>query len=320
MLLVTGAMGHVGFAIVRQAAGRGIPVLALHRRDFRPEDAHSLGDAVTWRACDLTDAAALTALVRAHPIQACIHAAAISNEAYARPNPLAAINANIGASARLLEAARLDTWQRLVLVSTGSVFQNRRDTVTPIAEDAAPEPDNVYGTTKSGMEQLARMYRRELGVSAAVVRISWVFGPPVATQSPTRGPIPSYLLRALRGEPIREPGRDFSASFTYVEDAASGLLAAALAPALHHPVYHLGHGVNFSAGAVAEAVRRAVPGAVLELDAGTEPWTRYTAMRAPLAGTLLSDDTGFAPAHSLEAGVQAYADWLRLRPALWHAE
>lgn len=320
MLLVTGAMGHVGYEIVRQAARRDIAVLALYRRGYRPQDAEALGPRVTWRHCDLSDDAALQDVLRRFSVRTCIHAAALSNEAYARPNPLAAINANVGATAHLLEAARQHGWQRLVLVSTGSVFQHRADTQTPIPEDEAPAPGNVYATTKFAAEQLTQMYRRELGVAAAVVRISWVFGPPVATQSPTRGPIPSYLMRALRGQAIREPGRDFAASFTYVADAAAGLLAAALAPELRHPVYHLGHGVNFAAAAVADAVRRAVPGATIDLAPGTEPWTRYTALRAPLAGSLLYRDTGFAPAHALDAGVHAYAAWLRMRPELWTAD
>jgi UDP-glucuronate 4-epimerase len=161
------------------------------------------------------------------------------------------------------------------------------------------------------------MYRGEYGLSASTVRISWVYGPPIISDQPTRGPIPSYLLRAMRGEAIREGGADFAASFTYVADAAEGLLAAATAPELRHPVYHLGHGVNFTAGEAAAAVRNAVPGATIELSSGTAPWTRYTSMRGPLAGERLRADAGYTPRHTLEAGVRAYADWMRTHPEAW---
>ncbi|MCX7383098.1 MAG: hypothetical protein NT133_17180, partial [Alphaproteobacteria bacterium] len=163
-------------------------------------------------------------------------------------------------------------------------------------------------------------YRREFAVSAASVRISWVYGPPVVSLSPARGPIPSFGLRALRGEAIRESGGDFAASFTHVSDIAAGLLAAAAAGALRHGVYHLGHGVNFPAAAVAEAVRAACPGSEIDLGPGTEPWTRYTALRAPLAGSRLAEDTGFIPAVSLAAGVGAYVDWLRHHKELWPSD
>lgn len=241
--------------------------------------------------------------------------AAVSNEAYARPQPLAAVQANVGAVANLLDVARRQNWRRFVLVSTGSVFQNLTETTKPILEDAPPAVTNIYGTTKYCGELLTRLYHAQFDLSAATIRISWVYGPPIVTDSPTRGPIPAFLKKALAGIPIREAtGADFAANFTYVEDVAAGLLAAWRAPALNFDVYHLSAGVNFTAGEVAAAVGAAVPGAVLELGPGTEPWTTYTALRGPLAGDRLRRDTGFTVAHSLEAGIRAYADWMRAHP------
>lgn len=315
-LLITGAAGHVGRELVRQAAAQGRAVIALHR-GAAPADGQAPG--VTWRPLDLDDAAAVAAFAAATPIDACIHAAAISNEAYARPNPPGAFATNCAATVTLLDAAKRHGWRRFLLVSTGSVFQRRADLVTPILEDEPPQPGNVYGTTKAVAEQMVEMYRREFSLSAASVRISWVYGPPVVSLSPARGPIPSFALRALRGEAIREGGGDFAASFTHVSDVAAGLLAATAADALRHGMYHLGHGVNFPAAAVAEAVRAACPGAVLDLGPGTEPWTRYTALRAPLAGGRLTEDTGFRPGVSLAAGVGSYVAWLRAHPELWPA-
>jgi nucleoside-diphosphate-sugar epimerase len=292
-------------------------IIAVYRGMFRAAEANAVGPGVKWLQCDLGDAGAVTALGDAHSIDACIHAAAVSNEAHARPAPLVAVTGNVTATANLLEAARVRSWRRFVLVSTGSVFQQRADTTSPILEDAAPAPTNVYSTTKLCAEMLTRMYRTEFGLSAATVRISWVYGPPIISDQPTRGPIPSYLLRALRGEAIREGGADFAASFTFVGDVAEGLLAAAGAPQLRFATYHLGHGVNFTTEEVAEAVRSAVPGAVIELWPGTEPWTRYTSLRGPLAGTNLVSDTGHTLTHSLEAGIGAYADWMRANPGRW---
>ena len=317
-LLVTGATGHVGGEIVRQAMKRDMPVIAVARDAVGEAEAQAF-PSVKWLQCDLADTDAVMALTARNPIDACIHAAAISNEAYARPDPRGAIATNVGATANLLEAARLASWRRFVLISTGSVFSLNSDTTRPILEDQAPGVANVYSTTKLCAELLTRMYRTEYGLSASTVRISWVFGPPIISDQPMRGPIPSYLLRALQGIAIREGGAEFAASFTYVADAAGGLLAAATAPELRHPIYHLGHGVNFTAGQAAAAVRSAVPGAVIELTGGTEPWTRYTSLRGPLAGDRLRADTGYSPTHTLEAGVRAYADWMRAHPELWRA-
>jgi UDP-glucuronate 4-epimerase len=316
-LLVTGAMGHVGREVVRQAAAAGATVIAQYRTTYRASDIRALGSKVQWVSCDLTDGAAVEKLCEAHPIDSCIHSAAVPNEKYARPQPLAAIGANIGGTANLLDMARRKSWRRFLSVSTGSVFQTASDPVKPILEDAPPESTNIYSTTKYCAELLTGMYRSQFDLSAAVVRISWVYGPPLVTDDPPRGPVPAFLHAALTGRPIRLPsGADFAASFTYVSDVATGLIAAWRCETLNHSVYHLGSGENYSARRVADAVRAAVPGAVIELGAGTEPWTTHTRMRGPLAGNRLLADAGFRVGYSLEDGVRAYADWMRANPGL----
>lgn len=316
-LLVTGAMGHVGQEVVRHAVATGARVIAQYRATFRDSDARTLGDKVTWVSCDLADPGAVAALCETHAIDACIHSAAVSNDKYARPQPLTAINANVGATANLLDVMRRQQWTRFLFISTGSVFQDATDPSMPILEDAAPSATNIYSTTKYCGELLTKMYRSQFGLSATVVRVSWVYGPPLVTDDPPRGPVPAFLKSALAGSPIKlASGADFAASFTYVADVAAGLIAAWRARTLNHDVYHLGSGKNYTAGNVADAVRAAVPGAMIDLGAGTEPWTTHSRMRGPLAGDRLLADTGFRVEYSLEKGVRAYADWMRANPEM----
>ena len=316
-LLVTGGMGHVGQEVVRQAAKTGEPVIAHYRSTYRDRDAGALGDNVTWVSCDLADPSAVATLCEKHAIDACIHSAAISNDKYAYPQPLIAVDANVGATANLLEMMRRQRWKRFLYVGTGSVFQNATDPNKAIFEDAVPSVTSIYSTTKYCGELLTGMYRSQYHLSASVVRVSWVYGPPLVTDDPPRGPVPAFLKSALAGKPIKLPsGGDFAASFTYVADVAAGLVAAWRAEALNHPVYHLGSGENYTARSVADAVRAAVPDAVIELGGGTEPWTTHTSMRGPLAGKRLLIDAGFSVQYTLEKGVRAYADWMRANPEL----
>ncbi|GIK88255.1 MAG: epimerase [Betaproteobacteria bacterium] len=320
-ILVTGGMGHVGYETVRAALARGHDVVAQYRSTFRADDAAALGPRATWVRCDLADAAQVAALL-AHPLDGCIHTAAVPNEQFARGDPLGTLEANVVAVGRLLEGARTRGWRRFVYTSTGSVFQHATDVTVPILEDATPSVTNVYSTTKYAGELVVAMYRSQFDVPAATVRVSWVYGPPLVPevrQNP-RGPIPVFLKAALAGQPLREAsGRDFGATYTYVADVAAGLLAAFEAPTLRHGVYHLSGGRNIPTDEVAAAVRAAVPGAVIEVGPGTAPWTDHTRMRGPLAGSRLLEDTGFAPQHSIERGVAAFADWMRAHPHTYGA-
>jgi UDP-glucuronate 4-epimerase len=317
-LLITGAMGHVGHEMVRQAAAQGRDVVALCRA-IRGHDATGVDGNVTWVRLDLTDEACVRGALPKYQVDSCIHCAAVPNEKLARPDPIAAVKANAGAVATLLEAARTLGWRRFVFVSSGSVFQNARD-AAPILEEASPSVSNIYSTTKFCGELLVATYRSQFDLSAATVRISWVYGPPLVpkVRDDPRRPILYFLRCAVTGVAVHEPsGADFAASFTHVADVAAGLLAAADAPQLRYPVYHLGSGRNYSTKAVARAVEAAVPGAVIDVGPGTAPWTDHTRMRGPLAGTRLLQDTGFEPGFDLEPGIIAFADWMRRNRERW---
>ena len=130
--------------------------------------------------------------------------------------------------------------------------------------------------------------------------------PPRAFASPGSTALPS-----CRGSGTCPAGRS---RLFCVSDVAAGLLAAYRAETLHHDLYHLGSGRNYDTAAVAAAVRSAVPGSVIEVGPGTQPWTTYNTMRGPLAGARLRDDTGFEPRLTLEDGIRDFADWMRERP------
>lgn len=319
-LLVTGSMGHVGLELVRRAASQGRRVVAQYRGTFRQREADQLSPLATFVKVDLTDARAIEELCARHGVTSCVHTAAVPNETIARPNPAGAVNSNVGAVANLLDIARRQAWQRFVYVSTGSVFQNATDPTVPILEDHPTAVSNIYSTTKRCGELLTSMYRSQLAVPAATVRISWVYGPPLVprVRDNPRGPIPWFLQCALSGRAIEErSGADFLASYTHVSDVAAGLLAAHDAPALRHDIYHLGWGRNFSTAEVVCAVRAAVPEARIAVGPGTAPWTDHTRMRGPLAGDRLGADTGWRPSLDLDGGVASFAQWMRANPQEW---
>jgi len=316
-LLVTGAMGHVGYETVKQAAGRGMSVVAQYLNTFREDDARAVGDGVVWVKCDLASAEDVAAMTEAHDIDGCIHTAAIPNDKMGLPRPDDTFLSNVRAPQLLLESARQQNWRRFIQVSTGSVFQALPDATTPVTEDLPPSPRTLYGCTKHSAELMAEAYANSYGVSACTVRISWIFGPPLVPKifDGPRGPIPEFLRRVFQGEKIDEPeGGDFAASFTYVKDCALGLLAIYEAERLNHTVYHLGSSRNQTTYEVAKAIEAVVPGAEISVGPGTEPWTSYTILRGPLSCQRMKEDFGFEPTYSLEAAIGDFAAWMRQNP------
>lgn len=322
-LLVTGAMGHVGLEVVRQAVRKGHRVVAVHRNAFHSGDAAEIGPLARWVRADLSDPKELEAVLAENAVQGAIHSAAVPNDNVARGDPLAAVRSNVMAIAALLDHARRHGWRRLINVSTGSVFQDATDTDVAVLEDRATAVSNVYSTTKVCGELLTTMYASQFGVSSATVRISWVYGPPLVPteRDHPRGPIPWFLRCAMSGIAVEDPsGGDFLASYTHVSDVAEGLLAAYEADHLRHSQYHLGSGRNYSTSDVVRAVKAAAPEASIVVGPGTAPYTDHTRMRGPLAGERLHQDTGFRPKLDLDGGVAQFAVWMRANRSRWAAE
>ena len=162
-------------------------------------------------------------------------------------------------------------------------------------------------------ELLVNMYIKTYGVSACVVRASWIWGPPLITSGfdGPRGPIPYFLIRALRGEAVHEPsGGEFIANFTYVKDLASALVNAYLKESLPSNLYNVSNGEHYSTAQIVDAIKQAVPGADLSVGPGMTPWIDYTVLRGSFDISRVKKELGFEVEYPLLKGIADYAAWL----------
>lgn len=121
-------------------------------------------------ALDITDAAALAALLEDGAFHAVINAAAYTNVEAAERTPADAFRINSAAVALLAEACA-GRGVHLVHVSTDFVFDGAK--TTPYTVQDAPRPLNVYGASKlEGEQHVLRL----LPDDACVVRTSWLHG------------------------------------------------------------------------------------------------------------------------------------------------
>lgn len=148
-ILVTGATGGLGLAIVREARARGAIVRATGRS--LSAQARLAQEGAEFVRFDLED----TARDPSTLVEGCdsvIHAAALS----ASWGPIADfVSANVTATARLLDAATKTGVNRFVFISSPSIFARFEDQES-IGEDALPNPAplNHYAGTKLAAERL----------------------------------------------------------------------------------------------------------------------------------------------------------------------
>ncbi len=155
-VLVTGATGLVGAAVVARARADGHEVLATSRTG-------PLG-------CDVTDRAAVRSLLVDTRPDLVVHAAAWTAVDACEGQPDRAVLVNGVGTANVCTGAAA-VGAHVVVLSTDHVFDGTKP--TPYVEHDRPSARSAYGRSKLAAETAARAV---LDHQATVVRTSWVFG------------------------------------------------------------------------------------------------------------------------------------------------
>jgi UDP-glucose 4-epimerase len=133
---------------------------------------------------------------------------------------------NAEGSLLVLDAAYRAQVGRFVYCSSSEVYGTAE--YVPMPESHPTHPCTVYGASKLAGEAYARAYYRAYGMATVIVRPFNTYGPRSHHEGDAGEMIPKSIVRALSGNPITIFGDGSQTrDFTYVEDTAKALVAAA---------------------------------------------------------------------------------------------
>jgi len=285
-VLVTGAAGFIGRAVVAGLRQRGVPVTAVDREPPDP----SWDEGVHVVTGDLADQEVCIAAFETRP-SAVVHLAALTSVLRSVDAPMQTFAQNVTITQVLLELSRGSGVDRFLLASTNAVVG---DVGTATIHANLPlRPLTPYGATKAACEMLLSAYSGSYGLATAALRFTNVYGPGMSHKDSF---VPRMMKAALKDEGVRIYGdgkqrRDL----VYIDDVVAGVLLA-LDKAYDGRAI-IGSGRSVSVLEMVEAVRavtgRPVPAEHVEAPAG----------EMPAVVVDITNDLGYEPAVSLEDGL-----------------
>ena len=204
--LVTGGNGFIGRYLTESLVASGRDVLVLDRWGSEPESGAELF------LGDIRDATAVTEAM-AH-VDSWVHLAGVLGTQETIANPLPAAEVNVLGGLNVLQAAAQYGLPG-VCIAVGNHWET-----------------NTYSITKSTVERFCEMYSRYRGLPVTAVRALNAYGPRQSVAAPygpskVRKIIPSFVMRALHGDPIEIYGDGTQImDMIYVADVAEILTRA----------------------------------------------------------------------------------------------
>lgn len=227
--LVTGAAGFIGSCVASDLLKNGNRVIGVDNlndyydvrlKNYRLEKLQINKEFVSYTV-DIERREKLTEIFSQERPEAVLNLAARAGVRYSMENPYVYLSTNALGTLNLLEAMVEFDVKKMVLASTSSLYAGQ---TMPFVETLPVNtPISPYAASKKAAEAMAYSYHHLYGLDISVVRYFTVFGP--------CGRPDMSIFRFIKwideGTPIELFGDGTqNRDFTYVEDVASGTVAA----------------------------------------------------------------------------------------------
>lgn len=307
-ILVTGGLGLIGHNVVQrlEAQGHDVVIVDLFTNyGIIPKD--EIDYLFAERQKKITTkqiyrggiaAESMGNLIEQQKIDTIVHLASFPRQKVVNANPQLGSQTMVEGLLNLLELSVKHKVKKFVYISSSMVYGDFKDDVT---EDYNCKPQGQYGIMKLAGEWLVRDYSRKTDLKHVIIRPSAVYGPLDVEDRV----ISKFMLAAMRGDTLKVNGANETLDFTYVDDAADGIVAATLSENTNNKTYNITKSHSHSLLDAAKLAVKIAGRGTIEI--------RDRDLDFPSRGALNIDaarrDFDFDPKIDVEAGFQKYHEW-----------
>jgi len=312
-IFITGAAGFIGHNVVRFFEQQGIECFGvdnLTTYGFVPQN--ELNYLVKERykkiratplVADIRNTFDIRTRISIFNCDTIVHLASFPRQKVVSQNPVEASEVMSTGLINLLEAARTNKKiKRFVYISSSMVYG---DFETDVTEEAQCSPIGQYGIMKYMGEKLVEDYARQYGFEYVIIRPSAVYGELDVEDRV----VSKFMLGAMRGETLKVKGANEVLDFTYVEDAARGIVQATLSQNSANKIYNITRSSErqYTLKDAAELAISIAGKGTLELQDRDLSFPK----RGRLNISRAIEDFNYAPKINVEEGFLKYYDWFK---------
>jgi NAD dependent epimerase/dehydratase len=242
-ILISGAAGFIGSHLVEECVTNNYEVVAFVHYNSKNSwgwlDYSSVKDEIEVIQGDIRDYDSVTKALK--KCDSVFHLAALIGIPYSYISPLAYIQTNIVGTYNILEAARQNNLENIMVTSTSETYGTAQ--YIPIDEKHPLVGQSPYSASKISADQLAISYFRSFNTPVKIARPFNTYGP----RQSARAIVPAVIVQIISG--IKEiklgnlfPTRDLN----YVKDTVKGMLAIANNSGFKGEVVNVGSGTEIS--------------------------------------------------------------------------
>lgn len=213
-ILITGSSGTIGSALGRRLLSEDFDVVGVDRnRNPWSDEINTRTIVRDLRLDDTYESLPTNA-------DAVIHLAANSRVRKSVENPELGVE-NLQTTHQILEFARKQDLP-LVFSSSREVYGERLTDSHAESETSISDIANPYGASKAGGEAMVQAYHRCYGLETVVLRFTNVYG----RYDCTDRVVPTFITRALDGDPLAVYGPEKTLDFAHLEDVIGAVVTA----------------------------------------------------------------------------------------------
>lgn len=306
--LVTGCAGFIGSHVADALLRRGHDVVGLD--DLSGGYLENVSERVRFVQGSVCDADLVGELFGKQRIDYVFHLAAYAAEGLSHYIRRFNYQNNVIGSATLInEVVKAGSVRCFVFTSSIAVYGY---SAPPVSESTAAQPADPYGIAKLAVELDLAAAHDMFGLPFIVFRPHNVYGPRQNIWDRSRNVVGIFMRQLLDGDPMTVFGDGLqSRAFTYIEDVAPAIAAAAHSPDCHNRTFNIGADDSHSVLAVAHLTAEALGVApnVCHLAARHEPvhvFARHDRLRECMGA--------LPPMMPFREGLARMAAWARTQP------